>query len=670
MRWLITLLLTLSGLTSATAQEEATSGLPEVTEGSLVYRSPRSGRFEFVPLEHTDVDIDVRGLVASATVSQRYANHADEPIEAVYVFPLPHDAAVYDLEVHIGERVIRSVIRERQEAKRTYEAAKANGQHAALLEQERPNIFTASLANLVPGDAIEVRVRYVEPLDWENGRLRLVFPMVVGPRFVPGGGEVPEAKRITPPVRPPDSRPGHDLSLVVHLDAGLPLAPVTSPSHAVSVVAQEGGRYEVRLAQETTLPNRDFVLEIPRAVNARTQTALFLSPSPAGEETQFMLVAYPPSVQKEEERPPMEMLFLIDISGSMAGTSIRQARSALLQGLERLRPGDRFNVVAFDDTFFGFAPAPLPATPANLDAGRSFVRRLDARGGTVMLPALEHLMGMAREPGYLRCIVVLTDGDLGNEEEVLSSVRRHLGEARLYTVAIGSAPNHFLATKMAEHGRGTFSHIADTAEVGERMGRLLDTIESPVLTDLALRFEGPAVEELYPSRPPDLFLGRPLVLYGRFKGAGAGTLHFEGTARHAPYRESLSFDTRSASFHPGITTLWARKRIEEELDLWRGSREDDERTRRRAAIVEDALHYKLVTQFTSLVAVEEQVVNADGRSTSVAVPTELPHGWQWDKVFGSAPATGTADAFLEVLGLALLALGVLLWTPALLGSRS
>lgn len=657
---------------AAVVGADGDSGPPPVTEGSLLFRSPVSGRYELVPLRHTDVQIDVRGLVAAATVTQQYENTGGEPLEAVYVFPLPHDAAVYDMEARIGDRLIRSVIKEREEAKRTYETARQEGKRAALLEQERPNIFTASLANVMPHDRIEVKIRYVEALPWEDGRVRLTFPMVVGPRYIPGTvatghagtgssldtDAVPDASRITPPVRNPDSRPGHDISLAVRVDAGTSLAAISSPTHPVHVDKSADGSSSIRLAEAQTLPNRDFVLEVRRADARKPHAAVFLSPHRDGPGAEFMVVAFPPSVQQEDERPPLEMLFLIDVSGSMAGTSIEQARAALLQGLDRLRAGDRFDVVAFDDQFRGFRPLPVAATAENLEAGRRFVRGLAPGGGTEMLPALEHLMAMKGEPGFLRYIVLLTDGCLGNEEEIFASLKRGLGPARLFTVAIGSAPNHHLATKMAEFGRGSFSHIADSAEITEQMGRLLDQIESPVLTDLGLEWEGAQVEDVYPSRLPDLFLGRPLMVFGRIAGGEGGVLRLQGTARDERFQEELPFALASSTFHPGITTLWARQRIEEGLESWREAAGEEQRAEWRSRIVADAIRYNIVTRFTSLVAVEQKVVNPGGEARTAAVPTEMPAGWQMDKVFGANPAGGTADLFLEALGATLLALGL------------
>ena len=642
-----------------------------VGEGCLLYRSPLSGKYEAVPLVHTDVALDVRGLVAAATVTEQYVNNANEPIEAVYVFPLPQDAAVYDMEIRIGNRVIRSVIKEREEAKRTYEAAKSEGKRAALVEEERPNIFTASVANLMPGDHVDVRLRYVEALRWEDSRLRLVFPMVVGPRYITGthavghqgtgwardSDLVPDASRITPPVRNPGTRPGHDLSLTVDLDSGFEFASMQSVSHEIRVRRLADGRRHIELASGATIPNRDFVLEVQQAESKQPKAALFLSPEKESGETYFLLTAFPPTVPPTK-RVPLEMLYLIDISGSMSGTSIQQAREALLQALDRLTPADRFGIVAFNHSYYEFAAEPLAANPENVAAARRYVEGLAASGGTEMLPALLHVMRKPETAGYLRHIVLLTDGDLGNEEQIFAALRHDLGGARLYTVAIGSAPNFFLATKMAQFGRGSFTHIADIREIREQMGKLLETLESPVLSDVQLSFDGVELAEVYPQRLPDLFLRQPLVVFGRISQGRRGTVHLRARAGDQPFETSIPFDASTASFHPGITTLWARQRVEDSMDRWREA-DEDARTSIRTSLIAHAIRYHLVTRFTSLVAVEEVVANVGGESRTVAVPTELPAGMQMDKVFG-APATGTADAFLELLGVILLLIGLLM----------
>jgi len=642
---------------------------PSVGQGELLFRSPVSGRYEAVPLERTQVAMDVRGLVVAATVTQQYLNSTGYPIEAVYTFPLPHNASVYDMEMRIGERRIHSVIREREEAKRIYTEAKAEGKRAALVEEERPNIFTASVANLMPGDRIEVQLRYVQPLAWEDGRIRLTFPMVVGPRYIPGThpisyqgtgtvpdtDAVPDASRITPPLRNPESRPGHDITVSVDLDVYSGL--ISCLSHNILIQPLQNGRQRVSLASGTTIPNRDFILEFRRASPvSEPQFGLFLSPETGTGEAHFVLAAFPPTVPRGE-RQPIEMLYLIDVSGSMAGDSIQQARAGLLQALDRLRPTDRFNIVAFSSWFVPFSNAPQLATTEALDAARTFVRNLEANGGTEMLPALKYLMAMPKAPEHLRHIVALTDGDLGNEEEIFAALRSSLGDARLFTVAIGSAPNHFLATKMAQFGRGSFTHIANLDEIQQQMANLLNRIESPVLTDVQLTFEGVEVDGLYPARPPDLFLRQPLVVYGRIIRGRAGRLRITGRSENRTYDTEIPFDAAAASFHPGITTLWARQRIDEALDHWRTS-DPSAQKELRDSIVADAIRYHLVTRFTSLVAVEEVIVNPGGNANTSAVPTELPAGWKLDAF--AAPATGTADSFLEALGALLLLAGTAL----------
>lgn len=660
-----------TALAAGLCNAQSDNSLPQVGEGSLLYRSPVSGRFEPMPLVHTDAVLDVRGLVASATVTQQYENSSSTPIEAIYVFPLPHDAAVYDMEIRIGERVIRSEIHEREEAKKVYEKAKTEGKHAALLEQERPNIFTASIANIMPNDKVDVRLRYVEPLKWEAGKMRIVFPMVVGPRYVPGtqtiGHEgtgwaydsdaVPDASRITPIVRNPDTRPGHDISITVNLDPGIKASSITSVSHDIGILAGAQASQRVQLINGATLPNKDFVLELQQAESSQPTTALFLSPATDSAETNFLLATFPPTVQPAQ-RVPVEMLYMIDVSGSMEGTSIQQARNALLQALDRLTSNDRFGILAFSSDYREFAQVPLPATPENVKAARAYVQGLQAGGGTEMLPALMHLMQKPTSAGYLRHIILLTDGDLGNEDQIFAALRQNLGNARLYTVAIGSAPNLFLATKMAQFGRGTFTQISHVDEIQAQMSRLFESIESPVLTDVKLTFEGVEVADVYPERLPDLFQRQPLVVYGRITKGRVGKMHLTARAGNEPYEATIDFDAASATFHPGITTLWARQRVEDLMDRWQEANGDD-RAEIRNAVIAHAIHYRLVTRFTSLVAVEQVVVNPGGLSNAAPVPSELPQGWHMDKVFG-APATGTTDSFFEALGIAMLCAGFLM----------
>jgi Ca-activated chloride channel family protein len=407
----------------------------------------------------------------------------------------------------------------------------------------------------------------------------------------------------------------------------------------------------------STLPNRDFVLEVEQAGSMKPKAALFLSPGDDTGETQFLLAAYPPTVQSKE-RVPVEMMYMIDVSGSMMGMSIEQARGALLQALDRLKPKDRFGILAFSSGFEEFSPVTLIATAENVASARQYVRGLHAGGGTEMLPALEHLMQKPRIPGTVRHIILLTDGDLGNEEHIFTAMRKNLGDARLYTVAIGSAPNLFLATKMAQFGRGTFTHIADNHEIEAQMTHLFASIDNPVLTDLTMSFEGVEVADVYPERTPDLFVGQPLLIYGRIVKGRAGTAVLAAREGNDTYEVRIPFDAAKATFHPGITTMWARQKVEDLMDHWREADENGQAEIRKAVIAH-AMRYRLVTRFTSLLAVEQVVANTSGQLRTTAVPVEFPEGWEMEGVFG-APATGTVDAFWEALGIVLLCLGAVM----------
>lgn len=655
----------------APAAAQAAQSPSEVAQGSLLYRDA-AGRYQVLPLERTEVEIDVRGVVASVAVTQRFTNPTDAPLEALYVFPLPHDAAVYDMQARIGERVVRAVVKEREEARRTYEAARDEGRRAALVEQERPNVFSSSLANVLPGERIEVRLRYAGPLLWEDGRVRLTFPLVVGPRYVPAAASPSDeaaGAALDAPLPPSargteaqwqGTRAGHDVRIGVRLEAGLELRSFHSPSHELRSRREADGSTRIELASEAVLPNRDFVLEYRLAPPRGPRAALYVS-SVADDEAPgdtggrpFLLAAFPPQADAAAPRTPLELVFLVDVSGSMAGTSMEQARAALLQALERLTPDDRLHVVAYNHAFFAFQPEPLPATADLLARARRFVAGLVADGGTEMLPALQSVLALPPTPGYLRHVVLLTDGCLGNEEQIFAALKAGLGEARLFTVAIGSAPNHYLAANMAQFGRGSFTAISDVTEIRAQMGRLLDQISSPVLTDLRLTWHGVSAADVLPARLPDLFRGQPLLIHGRLHGDAPGRLVIEGRAGASAFRQELAVEPQRARFHPGITTLWARAKVDELMDLWRQAPEGPEQDARRADVVALAVQHHLVTRFTSLVAVEDVPAHTGGAPRTALVPAELPAGWQAEAVVGRNPQGGTADLFLESLGFALL----------------
>ncbi|NOZ96071.1 MAG: marine proteobacterial sortase target protein [Acidobacteria bacterium] len=640
--------------------------LSEAEGGGLLLKTGQPGLYVRAPELEADVDITVRGVVARTRVSQRFSNPSDEWVEAVYVFPLPEGCAVDTLRMKIGERIIEGQIKERGEARRIFVKAKKAGKRTALLEQERPNMFTTSVANIGPRDAVQVTIEYQQLLVPEDGRFELRFPTVVGPRYLPGveterslegagwgapTTAVPDGDRITPPVVPPGGPVVNPLSLTVELDAGAPLGELISAYHAVQISRGEGSSYVISLDAGTVPADRDFVLRwVPRTGEKPTVAAFS---EELNGQTYVVLMAMPPQAGGQAARLPREAVFVIDTSGSMHGTSIGQARNALLFALDRLQPADTFNIVAFNSRSWTLFPEVRPASSSNVEEARRWVRGLRAQGGTEMMGALRLALGDQDDvEDRVRQVVFLTDGCVGNEQQLFSFIRENLGASRLFTVGIGSAPNSHFMERAARFGRGTFTYIGSTNEVEEKMRALFTRLESPVLTGLQVDWGGQEAE-MWPARIPDLYLGQPLVLTARL-GSPPASVGIRGRAGGEAWH--LELPVAAPEKGTGLHRLWARRKIASLMDgLAAGVPREEVRNR----VVEVALAHHLVSRFTSLVAVDVTPVRPEGAGLHRgAVPTNLPHGWDYKHVFGKVPQTATPGGLLLLVGLMLLLLAV------------
>ncbi len=651
---------------AAQAQAAETSAAPG--QGTLLLEDTPGAAPTAAPLLLTDVRIDVGGMVARARVAQRFVNPTGLWQEGVYVFPLPAGAAVDHLDLRIGERRIEGRIRERGEARAAYEQAKTEGRKAALFEQERPNVFTTSVAHIGPGEEIVVTIEYQEALHYDAGTFRLRFPMVVAPRYIPGTtagsdragagwtrntDEVQDAERITPPVAHPAQGFVDPVTIAVDLHPGFPVANVDSPYHRVDVVESAEGRYAVQLADGPVPANRDFELTWTPDVGAAPGAAVFVEHREG--KTYALLMVLPPTSAAGFDAPRLarEAVFIIDTSGSMEGTSIAQAKRALQMALDRLQPGDRFNVIEFNSATRTLFKAPMPVDPATLARARTFVAGLRARGGTEMKGALEAALQRSPAPGFVRQVVFLTDGAVGNEGELVHLIRERLDDRRLFTVGIGSAPNSYFLTKAAQFGRGTFTYIGDVREVAEKMGTLFRKLESPVLTDLSIAWPGTA--DAWPRQVPDLYAGEPVVVVADL-ASPAGDVTVCGKRGGDAWRATLPL--AAGASEPGVGVLWARAKIEALTDTLKEGGSESEI---RSAVVDVALTHHLVSRYTSLVAVDVTLTAPAGTmSVAGALPTNLPEGWSYDAVFGGAQTATPATLHL-LLGLALLAIAGFGW---------
>lgn len=609
-------------------------------------------------------DVTVSGLVANTRLTRHFRNTSDDWREGTFVFPLPEKASVHALTMKVGERTITGEVRPRAQARQEYEAARDHGQQAATVEQQRPNLFTSRVANIPPGEDIIVELHYQQPVEYRGGQFSLRLPTTLTPRYMPGPllptGEVsgwqegwavatqqvPDAGAISPyTVRAADVSPeSHRARISVSLNAGLPLAEVTSPSHGIETRA-DGQLMQVSPSGGPVLMNRDFVLRW-RPVRGREPVAAVFHEQFGGED--YLMTMVVPGAATGQNLP-RDLVFVIDTSGSMAGESIRQARQALGRGLDTLAAGDRFNIIQFNSQPHALFMQPEAANSNNLARARRYVSRLHADGGTEVASALSMaLAGRApREDdpgtGRVRQVVFITDGAVGNEAALFRQIRRDLGDQRLFTVGIGSAPNMHFMREAARWGRGSYTAVTNPADLGAPLEVLFSAMEAPVLT--AIRTHWPvAGAEALPERQGDLFLGEPLIQVVRGVPP-EGQLTVSGLAPDGqPWERKL--DLRQSAQGIGLHRHWAREKIDSLLDQGSvsGGQPDEE------AIVRLAMAHSLMSPFTSFVAVDTTPVRAGDRSLlSDSLPTLLPAGTSAGML--RYPQTATLSPILLALGL-------------------
>lgn len=587
----------------------------------------KGGKVLALPLQKTKFDTVVVGTVAETEVVQVFANPFDEPIEAVYMFPLHERAAVDDYHLTIGDRTIRGQMKTRKDARDTYEQAKQDGRAAGLLEQQRPNIFTQSVANIPPGAVIEVSMHVVAPLEQEDGRYSLVLPTVVGPRFIPSEKQVPDASSITAPILPEGYTACADLDVSVAIESGLRPRGLRSQYHDVEI-KREGDVAFVELARKagSVLANRDFVLSWDLG-GQQPQAAIVAQPTADGAGGYFTLTVQPPRLVPDEQATPRELVFVLDTSGSMSGLPLDTAKQLMRHALADMRPDDTFNVLRFDDVASGLWSTMLPATKDNVEKGVAYVNALEGSGGTHMLHGIEAALELPRDPDRMRMVLFLTDGYIGNDAEVFALIERDIADARLFSLGVGSSVNRYLLDGMSRVGRGAVTYAGNEESMEAVVERFYERIETPVLTDIEIDWQGAKVSEVLPGRIPDLFAGQPLTVFGRYEGKPSGEVIVRGKVDGKTVELPVSFDIAKADDVEGVSSIWARNKVDELLGypLLTNAREVGSDTEK--AVVELALQYRIMTSFTSFVAVDEKrIVEPNGEIRTVVQPLPIPAG--------------------------------------------
>ena len=623
-------------------------------------KSGTEGAAEF-PLQSTKVSAEIAGPMAEVRVVQTYANRGKTAIEATYIFPASTRAAVHGLTMSLGGRRVVAQVKERGEARRTYEQAKADGKTASLLEEQRPNVFQMNLANILPGDVVEVELRYSELLVPTDGTYEFVYPTTVGPRYSnrPAASAAFDERWVSNPFLPEGSPAPAAFSLEARVVSGMPLHEVASPSHRIGIDFRSAGEAQVSIAADEPIPaNRDFILHYRMAEGAIEAGLLFDAASQDGELGHFLLMIEPPSRPAVASIPPRDFLFVVDVSGSMHGFPLDTAKAVLRELAARLRPVDSFNVLLFAGDSRLLSPASLAATPENVAAALDLLDRQDGGGGTELLAAMKRALAVPGAEGKARIVAVVTDGYVDMEPELFELVRANLGRSSLFAFGIGSAVNRHLMEGLARAGRGEPIVVTDSGKAAAAAASFREMIESPVLTGVNVGFEGFSVDQLAPWPVPDVFARRPVVLAGRFSGPVAGKIRVSGRSGERDWSSEIDVAAAARLNSSGMLgRLWARQRIAELSDM-QELRLDETR---KAEVTRLGLRYNLLTKYTSFVAVDEVVrrVASDPLRT-VAQPSLLPEGVS-NLAVGGDVATAPEPATVLLLGTTLICIGASVW---------
>ena len=646
------------------ASNETLVTINEAESGSLLIETNHSGQYQLAPTVNTDVNMKINGLIARVTVTQHFTNPSNEWVNGMYVFPLPENAAVDHMKMIIGERIIEGKIKERIQAKSIYTQAKQQGKKVSLVEQQRLNIFTNSVANIGPNEKISVSIQYQQTLTYGQGQFSIRFPMVVGIRYIPGTQQVegfsstgwamntdavPDANLITPPVT--ETNQGHDnpISINIELEAGFPLVNVESSYHLINKQLIKPGHYQIGLASHIPSANRDFELVWRPHVTHEPQAALFTQDK--DNDRYALLMLMPPEIDwNQQQSIAKEMIYVIDTSGSMSGESIQQAKQALMLGLNQLKSEDWFNIIQFNSFTESFSQYALPARENNIDRAKKYVHSLHANGGTELASALHAALTNANESGRLRQVIFLTDGSVGNEKQLFEIINNNLNQSRLFTVGIGSAPNSYFMSEAASLGRGTFTYIGNVDGVKHKMMQLIKKLDHPILSNIKMTWENGKNIDYWPNPIRDLYIGEPLIVSLKLPH-NQNQLILNGNTSTTNWSTTLPID--KGGIANGLDILWARNKIQS-LNQKRSYGADPEEIKQKITAL--GLKHHIVTQHTSLVAVELTPSKPNGIiSKDKAIPVKKPHGWDMQ-----IPQGATSAKMNLILGVLLLLIGLMI----------
>lgn len=611
---------------------------PDKTLSPYFFVKSNYPRLDQLPLKSTSAEINIAGVIAEVSVVQEYANEGKTPIEAIYVFPASTRAAVYSMKMTLGERTIVAKISEREKARQDYEAAKQQGKSASLLEQERPNVFQMNVANIMPGDRIRVELRYTELLIPDDGVYEFVYPTVMGPRYSnqPAVTAPPHESWVSNPYTRERELPLYDFNLKCALNAGMPVSDVICTSHKTAIKFESPAEAVISLLpEEKQGGNRDFVLKY-RLAGDKVQTGILLYPGK--EENFFLAMIQPPKQVNLSEVPPREYVFIVDVSGSMNGYPLDISKKLLRDMIGNLRTTDRFNVLLFAGASNLLGETSFAANAENIAKAIAFIDRQQGGGGTELLPALKRALNLSGTQGFSRSFVIATDGYVTVEKEAFDLIRNELNKANFFAFGIGTSVNRLLIEGMAHAGMGMPFVITKPEEAENMAAKFRKYVQNPVLTHIEVSYEGFDAYDVEPLSVPDVFSERPVLIFGKYHGTPTGSIIIKGKNSKGDYENRLlAWKSEISESNSALRYLWARERIRTYSDYASaGYRGADEY---KPAIVELGLKYNLLTAYTSFIAIDNDIRNKEGNSTTINQPLPLPEGVS-DMALGGVVVTG------------------------------
>lgn len=667
MKWfcIVVAAVVLFSLSSTAFGDKPDSAADDKTLAPYFFIEGGESSAEQFPLKETQVTANISGAVADIYVVQTYSNDGTWPINANYVFPASNRVSVHGMKMEIGDKSVTAKIKEREDAKQEFEQAKAEGKSASLLEQQRPNVFTMSVANIMPGDMVRIELHYTELIVPAEGVYRFVFPTVVGPRYSnQSAANAPDSdKWVESPYLKDGRTPPGEYGITVNLSTGVPIQELKCSSHNVDVSWNSESASTITLAgSEEFAGNRDFILDY-RLTGQKVQCGMMLYEG--GDENFFMLTVQPPERVKLEEIPPREYIFILDVSGSMNGYPLDTAKGLIMDLVTHLRNTDKFNLVLFAGASSIMSPSSVPATEENIRQAVELIERQDGGGGTELLPALKRALSVPRDENVSRSVVIITDGYISGEQEIFDLINENLNKTDFFSFGIGTSVNRYLIEGIAKAGQGEPFVVTKLSEAPGVAGLFRDYIQSPVLTDIHVEFDGFDAYDIEPPILPSLFAQRPITLFGKWRGEPLGTILVSGKSGNGDFAQDIQVsETATLEANSAISYLWARSRVARLLDYGFGNNNPDV----KGEVTGIGLKYSLLTPYTSFVAVIDEIRNKEGKSTDVDQPLPLPLHVSNLAVGGGYTQGSEPGMALIAVGTIALLLSITLWRRRILAA--